>query len=372
MLSASDIYTSVTQAAEESPASHLGSFISDETQAAFETRVDKTLINHKTQVVKTPVTSEMLTMSKYGEPIPQSLFLHILDHGFLDLITGVASAAPLLFYWTFTRQQSSVLQVIYKEAQAALSIPASRIARAIDRIRTSDLFIVKNNREGLFIDLSPLIKKVKTLYPDLTSETLPVSSSSLLLKNTTTDMPDSGTLVWKNIKPTDFRVLVDVLHYCKYSKKDISLKLITAMAQLYTSQNGDLLNLALNLFYASSHATGSSSAKISYLLKSLKEDWGGTTSTLDEIDRIKKLLFAFRVLREENIQDKSTKELRQYMLYMGKHPHEEITRDKCLSEIKDFLSLSDELFAALSQLSGRSDDSNAGVRFKNPSTTKYI
>jgi hypothetical protein len=345
----------------------------DETQATSETGVIQTRVTRETQATITQVTIETQVPYRYAEPIPSGLFLQILDHGFFDLLTGVTSAAPLLFYWAFTRQQSSVLRIVYKEASRALNIPDSRISRAIDRIRTSDYFNVKHNREGLFIDLSPLIKKVKALYPDFASETLVLSSSSsLLLKETTTDNITSETLVWKNIKANEFRILVDLLHYCQYSKKDLSLKLIKAMAESYSSQGENLHNLALNLFYASTRATGSSSAKISYLLKSIKEDWGTTATTIEEIEKIRQIVSVFRVLREENVNDKSTKELRQFLIVLGKYPREDIPREQCVNELKEILSSSDDLFSALSQVSGRLDQEQSGIRRRNPSMTKYI
>jgi hypothetical protein len=108
-----------------------------------ETQAHKTEVDSETQVDKTLTASKTQANFHYGEKIPDSLFLLVLDYGFYDLLKDQVSAAPIIFYWAFTTQQSSVLRIVY-EAEKALNLPPTRISRAIERIRNSDNFEVKN------------------------------------------------------------------------------------------------------------------------------------------------------------------------------------------------------------------------------------
>jgi hypothetical protein len=358
-LATSEILTSETLATSKTLAAITPSFYGDETLVTSKTLVDETL-----------VTSKTLVNFPYGEKIPDSLFLLVLDHGFYDLLKDQVSAAPILFYWVFTTQQSSVLRIVYKDAEKALNLPPTRISRAIDRIRASDNFEVKNLKEGLFIDISRLIAKVKEVYPKVTSETLAVSSSSLLLKTTTKELVASETLVWKSISLLDLRLVADLMAFYRYTKKDLSLKLIYALAQSYASNNKQLKSIALNLSYASSRATGSNSAKLSYLIKAIKEDWGGTTAPFEEMEKTMKVVLAYKAIREQNIADLATSDLRQMLCILGKITPDDETRERCLIYLDEVLKRSNELYEALSQLTGRSEDFDN--RLLNPVTTEIL
>jgi hypothetical protein len=318
------------------------------TLVTSETLTDKTLVTSETLADKTLATSKTLVSFNYGEKIPDSLLWLVLDYGFYDLLGDQVSAAPIIFYWAFTTQQSTVLRIIYKEVQKALNWPPSRIARAIDRIRTSDNFEVKNLKEGLFIDLSRLVKKVQELHPNLTSE----------------------TLVWRSISLIDLRVLADLMNSYRFTKKDLSLKLVYAMAQNYSDHEKQLKNIALNLSYASKHASGSSSAKLSYLIKALKEDWGGTTMSFDDIEKTVEVISTYKIIREQKIMDLATAELRRILQKFGRLTPDSITREECLKHMEGILSRSDELYEALRQLSGRSKEQEN--QFFNPSTTNFL
>jgi hypothetical protein len=197
-----------------------------------------------------------------------------------------------------------------------------------------------------------------------------VVSSSSLLKETTKRLSTSKTLVWKSISLLDLRLIADLIVFYRYTKKDLSLKLVYALAQSYTGNDKQLKIITLNLYYASSHATGSSSARLSYLIKAIKEDWGSTTIPFEEIEKTMKILSTYKALREQKLTDLATQDLRQMLHILGKITSNEETRERCLMYLDDILGRSNEFFEALCQLAGRSD--NFENKLLNPATTEIL
>jgi hypothetical protein len=142
------------------------------------------------------------------------------------------------------------------------------------------------------------------------------------------------------------------------------------MAQNYVNHEKQLKSIALNVSYASAHASGSSSAKLSYLIKAIKEDWGGTTMSFDEIEKTIEIIATYKIVREQKIMNLATADLRRILHKFGRLTPETITREKCLKQLEEILSRSDELYEALRQLSGRSEEQEN--KFFNPSTTTFL
>jgi hypothetical protein len=247
----------------------------------------------------------------YGTPIPDELFYPILNAGIYHLLSGDNASASMLFYWAFTTQKSSTLAVTYSLIIKELGYSKPRISRTLDRIRESSLFTIKTTMKGVFIDINTLIEEVKKAelqsVQSSGNESLPLSSSSFFKDyNTTTYRSNDTLLLLKNINPTEFRILVDLIIFYGYTSKDISPKLIDVMADCYKNKNIEYI--AYNLAYAAKNKKKVGSPT-GYLLKTLTEDYGSTSLPYEDRAKSQRLIEAFRVIRNGTLEDCGTVEL---------------------------------------------------------------
>ncbi|MDR1907360.1 MAG: hypothetical protein LBQ43_00675 [Holosporales bacterium] len=323
--------------------------------------------NHSLPTETLPSNTSLLVSLTpiYGEPIKKELLFAILNTGIYALLAKDNASASMLFYWAFTTQQRAILFVTYSQVQKHLGYSKPRISRTLDSIRENTLFSVKTTPKGIFMDISSLIKEAEKMrqFQDRSSnDPLPAYSSSSILNdiktttNTTSNISNESLLALSNIKSSDIRILVDIITFYGYSCKDISPKIIDIVAQIY--KNRGLFNVAFNMAYASKNnkRVGSPTG---YLLKTLTEDYGGTSLPYDDMERSKNTINIFTSIREGSIDDFGTSELRKTLYSLG-HPLPENTpRSDCESAIKEILSKSDDLHKKITDL--MQEYSNKGI-----------
>jgi hypothetical protein len=303
--------------------------------------------------------------SPYGEPVPENLFLLVLDAGmvgFQSSLHGDTESVSMLFYWLLTRQRRSILYLTYAQMVEKFKYTKPKLSRALDKFREHPLFSVNASHKGVFIDIRKLIELVKTTYPqsDLNNgnETLPLVSSSSFrscYKRTTTttgtqnEVQSFQTLL--DLSSSEFHTLVDIITFYGFGPKEISQKVTEAIS--YTYKNHSLEKIAFNLAYAAWNKKVRS--PIAYLLKTFHEDYGSSSLSLEAREKAQKVIEVFKTARSGNLDDHSTNDLLRFLFILGKPMPEGCTRQQYLDTINGILSSAAELHQKMSQIIGRSE-----------------
>ena len=269
---------------------------SSETLLSSETLPSKTLLNGENPQntgSETLLSSEtLLTNNPFGQTINDDFLIPMLDIGIYNLASGSTYTASIIYYWLLTTQKSNILNTSYDEVESFLKIPRSRISRAFNRFRESDLFEVKATRQGIFIDATKIYDMVKkTAVDNFSSETLPYEVIS-----------------W-SIPDLDLQILCDMICFFNFSENDISKKVIQRMAELYNKQsNYKFEKIIYNLKYV---ADGKQiKSKLVYLLRALQEDYGSTGLSIAATQQVDNQIKAFRSLRNRCVNDLGVDERR--------------------------------------------------------------
>jgi hypothetical protein len=285
----------------------------------------------------------------YGAPITAELLSPVLDAGVFALLRGSTEAASMLFYWAFTTQQSDTLVVTYTQIKNALGYSKPKISRTLNRIRESSLFSVRATPKGVFIDIKKLVSAVKNNFPlsnQVTgNETFPpvVVKDFTEFKNTTTTLSNETLQIFRSIKPLEFRVMADLLHWYKFTTKDISIKTIELIAECYAAKG--LENIAYNLAYTSGK---NASSRVGYLIKSLAEDYGGTCLPFMDMKKADILIETLRMIRDKKLDECTATNLREMLFILGNGVPEGTSRATCEDKLTGLMSKSDELYAKMS------------------------
>jgi hypothetical protein len=293
----------------------------------------------------------------FGELISDNLFLPVLDAGIYNLLSGDNASASMLFYWAFSKQKRSVLAITYSQVSRELHYARSRTSRTIDRIRESALFNVRATPKGVFIDLKNLINTVTNNYPQSDQESgsdLQLGSSSSFLNNKepTNQISSGSLLIWNNINADELHIIADLISFYGFSAKEITPKLLELMAERF--KNSGMESIAYNLAYAATNNKRIASP-IGYLLKTLAEDYGSTSLSLEARETSDRLVETLRIVRSKKLDEYGVTDFRRFLYHLGRPIPEGFSRVECEKVLNDRLAVSDELMEKIKKITGRSE-----------------